>query len=115
MIKNLRKKVIFKDEEVCEPRKSSNREDENIEPRQSINFEESKASKSEVKEDEPVEDVLPTESDQDVEEQHERPITVLSEEDEKYLSDEARFPANNEARVCSKQEIHTHFEEETVS
>ena len=66
-----------------------------------------------MKEVEPVEDVLPTESNQgeeeDVKEQKQSPITVLSEEDEKQLSDEARDPITNEARVCSKQEIHTHF------
>ena len=72
-----------------------------------------------MKEVEPVEDVLPAESNQgeeeDVKEQKQSPITVLSEEDEKYLSDKVRFLANNEARVCSKKEVHTHFEEETVS
>ena len=65
-----------------------------------------------------VEDVLPAESNQgeeEVVEQKQSPITVLSEKDEKYISDEARVPATNESRVCTKQEIHTHFEEETVS
>ena len=28
---------------------------------------------------------------------------------------EVRVPANNEARVCSKQEVYTHFEKETMS
>ena len=28
---------------------------------------------------------------------------------------EVRVPANNEARVCSKQEVYTHSEKETVS
>ena len=72
-----------------------------------------------MKEFKPVEEVLPAEPDQyvkeDIKEQKQSPITVLSEEDEKYLSDEARVPTTNETRVCSKQEIHTHFEEETVS
>ena len=72
-----------------------------------------------MKEVEPLEEVLPAKPDQDVEEdvkeQKQSPITILSEEDEKYLSDEARDPTTNESRVCSKQEIHTHFEEETVS
>ena len=48
-----------------------------------------------MKEAEPIEEVLPVEPDQDVmeevKEQKQSPITVLSEEDEKYLSDEARF------------------------
>ena len=64
-----------------------------------------------MKEVEPVEDVLPTQSNQgvkeDVQEQKQIPITVLSEEDEKYLSDEAIVHTTNEARVCSKQEIHS--------
>ena len=59
-----------------------------------------------MKEDEPVEEVLPVEPDQDVmeevKEQKQSPITVLSEEDEKYLSDEARVPVTNEVRVCAK-------------
>ena len=38
----------------------------------------------------------------------------MSEEDEKYLSDEVRVPANNEARVCSKQEVYTPFEKENL-
>ena len=100
-------------------KKLMNQENENIELGQRINVEESRDSKSEMKEVEPVKDVLPAESNQgvneDVKEQKQSPITVLSEEDEKYLSDEARDPITNEARVCSKQEIHTHFEEETVS
>ena len=31
------------------------------------------------------------------------------------MSDEARVPITNEARVCAKQEIHTHCDEEIVS
>ena len=66
-----------------------------------------------------MEEVLPAEPNQDVKEdvkEHkQRHITVLSEEDEKYLSNGARVLATNEARVCSKKEIHTHFEEEIVS
>ena len=72
-----------------------------------------------MKEFELVEDFLPAESNQGVKEyvkeQKQSPITVLSEEDEKYLSDEARVPTTDETRVYSKQEIHTHIEEETVS
>ena len=72
-----------------------------------------------MKETEPVEEFLPTESIQDVkediEEQKQSPITVLLEEDEKYLFDEARIPVANEARVSAKQEIHIHCDEETVS
>ena len=51
-------------------------------------------------------DVLPIESNQgvkeDVKEQKQIPITVLSEEDEKYLSDEARVPTPYETRFYSK-------------
>ena len=72
-----------------------------------------------MKEFKPVEEVLPAEPNQaieeDVKEQKQIPITILSEEDEKYLSDEARDTTTNEARVFSNQEIHTHFEEETES
>ena len=72
-----------------------------------------------MKETEPVEEFLLAESIQDVkediEQQKQNPITVLSEEDEKYLFDEARIPVTNEARVCANQEIHTHYDEETVS
>ena len=60
-----------------------------------------------MKETEHVEEVLPAESIQDVkediEEQKQSPITVLSEEDEKYLFDEARIPVANEARVSAEQ------------
>ena len=52
---------------------------------------------------------------EDIEEQNKSPITVLLEEDEKYLFDEARIPVTNEARVCVEQEFHTHCDEETVS
>ena len=38
----------------------------------------------------------------------------MSKEDEKYLSDEVRVPVNNEARVCSKQEVYTHSEKEIL-
>ena len=92
-------------------RKFLNQEDENIELEQQINVEENKVSKLELKEVEPVEDASPEELNQIVKEyvkeKKQIPITVLSENDEKSLSDEAR--------VHSKQEIHTHFEEETVS
>ena len=54
-----------------------------------------------------MEDVLPTESNQGeeefVKEQKQSPIIVLSEKDEKYISDEARVPATNEVKVCTKQ------------
>ena len=72
-----------------------------------------------MKEFKPVEEVLPAEPVQDVKEdikeQKQSPITVLSEEDEKYLYDEDRVPIINEARVCAKQEFHTHCDEEAVS
>ena len=72
-----------------------------------------------MREAEPVEDVLPAELnlgvEEDIKKEKHSPITVLSEEDEKYLSDEARAPTTNESRVCYKQEIHRHFEEETLS
>ena len=72
-----------------------------------------------MKEVKPVEEMLPAESNknvrEEVKEQKQSPIIVLSEGDEKYLSDEVKVPANNEARVCSKQEVYTHFEKEIVS
>ena len=64
MIKKLKKKVTVKDEEIGEPGKSSNQEDENIELEHQINVEESKFSKSEVKEVEPIEDASPEELNQ---------------------------------------------------
>ena len=85
LIKKLKKKFTVEDEEADEPGKYSNQEDENIELEQQINVEENKVSKSEVKEVEPVEDVLTAELNQgvkeDVKEQKQSPITVLSEED----------------------------------
>ena len=52
-----------------------------------------------MREFKPVEEMLPAESNQnvreEVKEQKQIPITVLSDEDEKYLSDEVRVPANN--------------------
>ena len=90
MIKKIKKKVTVKDEEVGEPWKSLNQEDEFIEIEQQINVEEKKVSKSEVKEVEPIEDASPEELNQilkeDVKDQKQIPITVLSEDDEKYLS-----------------------------
>ena len=72
-----------------------------------------------MKEFEPVEEVLPAKQFQnvkeDIKEQKQSPITVLSKEDEKYLSDEDRVLVINEARVCAKQDIHTHCDEEAVS
>ena len=72
-----------------------------------------------MKEFKPIEEFLPAEPVQDekedIKEQKQRPIRVLSEEDEKYFSDEARVPVTNEARVCAKKEIHTHCDEEAVS
>ena len=60
-----------------------------------------------MKEFNPIEEVLPVklvqDAKQDIKEQKKSPITVLLEEDEKYLSDEARVPTTNEARVCTKQ------------
>ena len=64
-----------------------------------------------MKEMEPVEDGFLEGLNQgvkeDVKEQEQVPITVLSEEEERSLSDEAR--------VHTKQDIHTHSEEETMS
>ena len=68
LIKKLIKKFIVQDEEAGEPVKSSNLEYENIVLGQSINVDESRVSKLEMKEVDPVEDVLPTESNQGVKE-----------------------------------------------
>ena len=119
LIKKLRKKVTIKDEENDKPGEASNQENKKFEFGQRVNDKESKVLQSEMKEVEPVIEVLLAESIQDVkedtEEQKKIPITVLSEEDEKYLFDEARIPITNESRVCAKQEIHTHCDEETMS
>ena len=64
MIKKLRKNVIVKDEEADKLGEASNQENENIEFGQGVSVEESKVLQSEMKEVEPVEDVLPTESNQ---------------------------------------------------
>ena len=58
MIKKLRKNVIVKDEEVDKPGEASNQENENIEFGQRVNVEEGRVSNLEIKEVEPVEDVL---------------------------------------------------------
>ena len=62
-----------------------NQEDENVKIEQQINIEENKVSKSEVKEMEPIEDSFLVELNQgvmeDVKEQEQVPITILSEEE----------------------------------
>ena len=119
MIKKLRKKVTVKGEENDKPEEASKQENKNFEFEQRVNDEDRNILQSEIKEVEPVVDVLPAESIQnvkeDIEEQKKNPITVLSKEDEKYLFDEARIPVTNEARVCAEQEVHTHCDEETMS
>ena len=106
LIKKLKKKVTIKNEEHSEPGKSMNQEDENIEIEHQINIEENKVSKSEVKEMEPVEDASPEELNQikneDVKEQEQVPITILSKEEERSLSDETRVHTTNEAMVYTK-------------
>ena len=105
-----RMKNIVKNEEHSEPGKYMNLEEENIEIEQQINSEENKVSESEVKEMEPVEDASPEELNQikneDVKEQEQVPITILSKEEERSLSDETRVHTTNEARVHTKQDIH---------
>ena len=96
-----------------------NQEVENIEIEQQINVVENKVSKSEVKEIEPVEDASPEELNQivneDVKEEEQVPIIVLSKEEENSLSNEARVHTTDKYRVHSKLEIHAHSEEEIVS
>ena len=58
MIKKLKKKVIVKDEEADKPEEDSNKKNENIELGQEVNVEEGRVSNLEIKEVEPVEDVL---------------------------------------------------------
>ena len=58
MTKKLRKKVAVKDEEKVEPEEVSNKENKNSEFEQQINENESKILQSEIKEAEPVEDVI---------------------------------------------------------
>ena len=67
-IKKIRKNVIVKDEEVDKRREASNQENENIEFGQWVNVEGSKFLQSEMKEVEPVEDILLTKSNQGEEE-----------------------------------------------
>ena len=85
LIKKLRKKVIVKDEEADKSGEALNQENENFVFGQRISVEESKVLQSEIKEVEPMEDVLPAESNQgkeeDVKEQKQSPITVLSKEE----------------------------------
>ena len=111
LVKKLKKKVTVKNEEDSETGKSMNQEDENVKIEQQINIEENKVSNSEVKEMELVENAFPLELNQgvreDVKEQEQVPITVLSEEEERSLS--------NEASVHIKHDIHTHSKEETMS
>ena len=106
MIKKLRKKLIVKDEENVKLEEASNQENKNFEFKQRVNENESKTLQSEIKEDETVVEVVPVETIQnvkeDIEEKKQSPITVLSEEDEKYLFDEAIIPVTNEARVCAE-------------
>ena len=106
MIKKLRKKVTVKGEENDKLEEASKQENKNFEFEQRVNDEHSKILQSKIKEAKLVVDVLPGESIQnvkeDIEEQKKNPITVLSEEDEKYLFDEARIPVTNEARVCAE-------------
>ena len=63
---------------------------------------------------EPVEDDSPEELNQivneDVKEQEQAPIIILSEEEERSLSNESRVHTTEKARVHSKQQIHTHSE-----
>ena len=83
----------------------------NIEIEQQINIEENKVSQLEVKEMELVEDVFPVQLNQgireDVKEQEQIPIIVLSEDEKRSLSDEARVP--------TKQDIHIQSEDEAMS
>ena len=51
---------------------------------------------------------------EDIEVQKQSPITVLSEEDEKYLFGDDKIPVTNEARVYVKQEIYTQCDEEAM-
>ena len=47
--------------------------------------------------------------------QNQIPITVLSEEDEKYLFDDDKIPVTNVARVSAEQKLNTHCDEEALS
>ena len=66
LIKKLRKKVTVKDEENVKPEEVPNQENRNSEFEQQVNENESKTLQSEIKEVEPVLDVVPTKSIQDV-------------------------------------------------
>ena len=72
-----------------------------------------------MKEDKPVEDVVPTEKipdvKEDIEVQKQIPITFLSDEDDKCLFDDDKFPVTCEARVSSDQKLYTHCDEKALS
>ena len=47
--------------------------------------------------------------------QNQSPITILSEEDEKYLFDDDKIPVTNKTMVSTEQKLHTHCDEEALS
>ena len=97
----------------------SNPENKKFEFEQQVNDTESKTLQSKIKEDKPVEDVVPTEKipdvKEDIEVQKQIPITFLSDEDDKCLFDDDKFPVTCEARVSSDQKLYTHCDEKALS
>ena len=118
MTKKLRKKVAVKNEEKVEPEEVSNQENKNSEFEQQVNENESKTLQLEIKDAELVEYVVPIETIQylkeDIEVQKQSPITVLWEEDEKYLFDDDKIPVTNVARFSTEEKLHTHCDEEAL-
>jgi len=116
--RKLVQKVKVKDEDRVELEEVSDHANENFEFKQQLNDNESNNLQSDIKEAEPVENVVPAEiiSDEkeDIEVQRQSPITVLSE-DEKCLFDDDKVPATDATRVCIEQEFHSNGDEVALS
>ena len=119
MIKKLKQKVIVKNEEKVTLEEASNLENKNSEFEQQLNDNESKNLQSEIKEVEPVEDVVPTETIPDekegIEVQKQSPITVLSEDEKCLFDDDDKTPVTNATRVSADQNLHSHCDEVALS
>ena len=118
MIRKLRKKVKVKDEDKVKLEEVSDHANEDLESKHHLNDNESKNLQSDIKEVEPVENVVPTKTisdeKEDIEVQRQSPITVLLE-DEKCLFDDDKVPVTDATRVCTEQEFHSHGDKVTLS
>ena len=129
MIRNLRKRVKVKDEDRVKLEEVLDHANEGFESKQHLNDNESKNLQSDIKEGEPIENVVPAETisvenvvptekisdeKEDIEVQRQSPITVLLE-DEKWLFEDDKVPVTDATRVCTKQEFHSHGDEVILS